>query len=272
MSDMDGKKKLEELVAGLDGVTPGPWSPFIDDSGDEWTGWPLSISADSITDKTVVRPGGFYPYRWDTKTSQHEAVANAAHIARCDPDTIRSISDAYKALEAENERLRALIAAGDDAHRSIVSERATPHAMKDVLIEHALVAWFGRADWRDGLSNDWIAECQSKANAVLAIARPAIRKEAMEEAVAHLTVLSNAMWEKADHVSSEGFEPPTAEERDSAVMAYDLQKAAECVCARRGKEMADLVGIIACAAVLIAAVISRSAYARSLSTSGENRP
>lgn len=130
---MDGKKKLEELVAGLDGVTPGPWSPFIDDSSGEWTGWPLSINADRITDKTVVRPGGFYPYSWDAKTSQHEAVANANHLARCDPDTIRSISDAFKAMEDENEWLRNILAIADDPDFATDERRCI--AIRTMLME-----------------------------------------------------------------------------------------------------------------------------------------
>jgi hypothetical protein len=63
------------------GYTPGPWRVFIDDSGGQWSGWPLSIEAVNEADKTVVRPGGQWPYEWDAKTSQHEAVANAKLIA-----------------------------------------------------------------------------------------------------------------------------------------------------------------------------------------------
>ncbi len=71
--------------------TPGPWAVFIDDSGDKWTGWPLSIDAATDPDKTVVRTGGQWPYDWDTATSQREAVANA-HLIAAAPDL-------YAALE-----------------------------------------------------------------------------------------------------------------------------------------------------------------------------
>lgn len=71
--------------------TPGPWSVFIDDSGDKWTGWPLSIDAVTDPDKTVVRTGGHWPYEWETATSQREAVANA-HLIAAAPDL-------YAALE-----------------------------------------------------------------------------------------------------------------------------------------------------------------------------
>lgn len=70
--------------------TPGPWSVFICDDGGEWTGWPLSISADHFTDKTVVRPGGFYPYAWDAGISQNEAVANARLITAA-PDMLAAL-------------------------------------------------------------------------------------------------------------------------------------------------------------------------------------
>jgi hypothetical protein len=76
------------------GHTTGPWAVFIDDTGDQWTGWPLSIDAVNETDKCVVRTGGQWPHEWDAKTSQHEAVANAYLIA--DAPT----------LLAENKRLR----------------------------------------------------------------------------------------------------------------------------------------------------------------------
>ena len=71
----------EELRRLLSDTTPGPWSVFIDDTGGRWTGWPLSIDADTITDKVVVRTGGQWPYEWDAKTSQHEACENARLIA-----------------------------------------------------------------------------------------------------------------------------------------------------------------------------------------------
>ena len=60
--------------------TPGPWHVFINDAGDEWTDWPISICPEQ-KDKSIVRPGGFYPYEWDEHTSKAEAVANARLIA-----------------------------------------------------------------------------------------------------------------------------------------------------------------------------------------------
>lgn len=62
--------------------TPGPWAVHIDDTGGEWSGWPLGIDAVNDEDKTIVRPGGFYPYEWCAAVSQREAVANARLIAQ----------------------------------------------------------------------------------------------------------------------------------------------------------------------------------------------
>lgn len=61
--------------------TPGPWTVFIDDTGGEHTGWPLSIEAAPELDRYVVRQGGFWPYSFDAAISQREAVANAHLIA-----------------------------------------------------------------------------------------------------------------------------------------------------------------------------------------------
>lgn len=74
--------------------TPGPWTVFIDDSGDEWTGWPLSINAPSVhEDCMVVRTGGQWPYTWDYSVSQAEAVANARLIAAA-PDLLEMLKHA----------------------------------------------------------------------------------------------------------------------------------------------------------------------------------
>ena len=91
----------EAIQALLDGTTEGPWEAFIDDSGGQWTGWPLSIEASAIADKTVVRTGGQWPYEWDAKTSQDEACQNARLIAAA-PDLARALLDA----RAENDRLK----------------------------------------------------------------------------------------------------------------------------------------------------------------------
>lgn len=74
--------ELDALLNGLEGVTLGPWTVF---SADE--------------DYRIDTVDGFIA--WEV-----EEVENAAHIARCDPDTIRKIGEYVAALEAENERLK----------------------------------------------------------------------------------------------------------------------------------------------------------------------
>ena len=78
--------------------TPGPWQVFICDDGKQWTGWPLSIDASDEEDKTVVRPGGFYPYEWDASVSQREAVANA-YLMAASPDMLTALTAALPVLE-----------------------------------------------------------------------------------------------------------------------------------------------------------------------------
>lgn len=106
----------DTLAGLLAEATPGPWEAFIDDSGGQWSGWPLSINAASIDDKMVVRTGGQWPYEWDAKTSQHEAVTNARLIALA-PD-----------LAAEVVALRAALAV------SRAGEEELAGAVKTVLL------------------------------------------------------------------------------------------------------------------------------------------
>lgn len=77
--------------------TPGSWEVFICDDGKQWTGWPLSIYASDDEDKTVVRPGGFYPYEWDAAVSQREAVANA-YLMASSPDMLAALTAALPLL------------------------------------------------------------------------------------------------------------------------------------------------------------------------------
>jgi hypothetical protein len=70
--------------------TPGPWRSIIDDTGGQWSGWPLCITAENEDDRSVVRTGGQWPYEWDAATSQREAVANARLIAAA-PDLLEAL-------------------------------------------------------------------------------------------------------------------------------------------------------------------------------------
>jgi hypothetical protein len=107
--------------------TPGPWRSIIDDTGGQWSGWPLCITAENEDDKTVVRTGGQWPYEWDAATSQREAVANARLIASA-PDLLEALiaslsldplrmeledclDDEREALVAELQQIEAQISA-----------------------------------------------------------------------------------------------------------------------------------------------------------------
>ena len=81
--------------------TAGPWHVFIDDTGGQWSGWPISIGC-SDEDKSIVRPGGFYPYEWDSATSQREAVANARLISAA-PELLEACRYIVEAGESGDE-------------------------------------------------------------------------------------------------------------------------------------------------------------------------
>lgn len=66
---------IEAVLAGCEGVTPGPW--YTDD--------PWVIAAGDV--KVEVT---YLAATNDLDTNYHQQVRDAAHIARCDPDTIRA--------------------------------------------------------------------------------------------------------------------------------------------------------------------------------------
>ena len=78
--------------------TPGPWQAFIDDTGDKWTGWPISISSVNDIDKSIVRTGGQWPYEWDAAISQREAVANA-HLIAAAPEVYEKLEKLVERVE-----------------------------------------------------------------------------------------------------------------------------------------------------------------------------
>lgn len=150
---LDPAKLRAETLALIDGTTPGPWSVFINDAGDKWTGWPLSVSAESITDKTITRPGGHRPYEWDAKTSQHEACQNACLIAAAPTlaaDTLRLL-DEIEARDAEIERLRGVLERIEFASRNWATYEAAPDA---VHYAHESTARLARAALAEGDPDD----------------------------------------------------------------------------------------------------------------------
>lgn len=83
--------------------TKGPWRLVINDTGGRWSGWPLCICPeDGGDDRSVVRPGGQWPYEWDAHTSQMEAVANGRLIAAA-PDLLEAARNLVRWAEDPSE-------------------------------------------------------------------------------------------------------------------------------------------------------------------------
>jgi hypothetical protein len=95
MTDID----IKELRRLAEAATQGEWRSILDDTGGPMSGWPLCIVAAGDDDRTVVRTGGMWPYEWDAKVSQHEAVATAAFIAAASPATVLKLIEAVWASQ-----------------------------------------------------------------------------------------------------------------------------------------------------------------------------
>ena len=89
----------EKLRAGLEGVTPGPWA--VQKWRKEYAGSVLKIDFVYVkgtdpNDTTFVS--------FEESAHDDDFECNAAHIANCDPDSIRILLDALKAALAEAKR------------------------------------------------------------------------------------------------------------------------------------------------------------------------
>jgi hypothetical protein len=82
------REQIDALLTGLDGVTPGPWIvEGLNRSGNFSVAWKPELKVCQTYGDSVSAGG------------------NAAHIARCDPDTIRALCELALeglALRAEN--------------------------------------------------------------------------------------------------------------------------------------------------------------------------
>jgi hypothetical protein len=114
--------------------TPGPWRSIIDDTGGQWSGWPLCIVSENGDDKSVVRTGGQWPYEWDAATSQREAVANARLIAAA-PDyhtAAREIDRLALVIESavrfSDPTNLAAVRAALKANQAAIAKATTPNA------------------------------------------------------------------------------------------------------------------------------------------------
>jgi hypothetical protein len=149
---MSGVEKLTaELRAGLDGVTPGAWQvidqrhPWRLEPCPEW-GRPDEATGEHIERQIATtwhHPQSHAP--WQVVCSAigvgldkpvsfvHIEEADAAHIARCSPDNILALLDAFdtlrdekEKLEKENEALRAALLV-TDREAAKVEELLVPH-------------------------------------------------------------------------------------------------------------------------------------------------
>ena len=99
------KALIEELVAGLPGVTEGPYyqtgAPWYHDGTGVLSGSPDGNIAFMVADTDPFSGRDEYtgPFPFG------DAEADAAHFARCSPSTIRTIAEGFAALEAEVESL-----------------------------------------------------------------------------------------------------------------------------------------------------------------------
>ena len=101
-------ERVAEMLAGLEGVTPGPWRYYIPDPGytDDYV----------VTDHPDHAPDEKSRFRHLVATTEGASLGQQAtgqHIARMDPDTIRSILTELQALrdrkvEVTNEMVERL--------------------------------------------------------------------------------------------------------------------------------------------------------------------
>lgn len=147
---MTGKTLMEELVAGLEGVTPGPWS--VDGYS---------------TDAVIYMPvGEDHVSKWRHLTKCGAAGGhwrqNAAHIARCSPDAILSISEYVRTLQEENDRLKRerewlpietapaegkFLAEAKTGDWIVVERYDNPHGFKNTVIDNRNGKWWEPERW-----------------------------------------------------------------------------------------------------------------------------
>ena len=116
------REQITAMLDGLDGVTPGPW---------KWEGSLYERMAASI--RSLSQDRGLAQL-WEHKN----AVLDAAHIARCDPDTIRALCElALEGLEAKQEvaRLNRYAWLKPDAYEKAAAERDALRAENERLLE-----------------------------------------------------------------------------------------------------------------------------------------
>jgi hypothetical protein len=127
MTDRISEEKLGEILAGCEGVTPGPWRV------DELRGAGLQILIQAI-DFTVGKAVN--------KGPQMMARANGAHIARLDPTTVSSLVTELRELR-EALRPFARLLDDDAPHAWIQDIRVVTHPQLRPLVKAAKRALSG---------------------------------------------------------------------------------------------------------------------------------
>lgn len=94
-----GSAAMERIIEGLENVTRGPWVPV------EYRTTPSILRVDGPSDIVVGNDGICQPERMNDRTFVEDA-ANMRHIARCDPDTMRSIGAYIETLTRERDEAR----------------------------------------------------------------------------------------------------------------------------------------------------------------------
>ena len=118
-------ERLAEMLAGLEGVTPGPW--------DEAAGLVRAIDGDVAIPIFETRE----PWKKHRRTSTvvKQEWHNRHHVARCDPDTMRSILTELQSLRSQAGVIEA---SAWETHK--VAGEAAVHSM---VIGGVLCRWWG---------------------------------------------------------------------------------------------------------------------------------
>lgn len=121
MSDGKLRALIEEMRAGLEGVTPGPW--FAED---------VSLQPDDVGSAYIVAAnlGGLVgaAHSWPTEIDDNDferVEANAAHIARCSPENIALLLSAAESY---------LSASSNEGWRDIGEDQPDPPHGVSVLL------------------------------------------------------------------------------------------------------------------------------------------
>ena len=101
---------IDEMRAGLEGVTPGPWVALRSDPAEgvncHWIKAQPSPALRGFSKEVACVSGTYYADGPD--------VCDAAHIARCSPANIAALLDEIERLRAYNARLREALAQSRD--------------------------------------------------------------------------------------------------------------------------------------------------------------